>query len=112
MSNNALPNVYVDIDQTPSAPIQLKIGQNLVLIRLNLSGGKFLHQLDLPASNFVPQPIVNHGLTLLPGQPAGSHIVGIGMAQQSGSGGITVQFAPPNPMYPPYNPFLIPFVIS
>lgn len=112
MSNNALPNVYVDIEQTPAAPVQLTIGQNLVLVRLNMSGGKFLHQLDLPASNFTQQPIVNHGMTPLPGQPAGTHIVGIGTAQQSGSGGILVQFAPPNPMYPPYAPSSIPFVIS
>ncbi|MDR3612864.1 MAG: hypothetical protein P4L53_04805 [Candidatus Obscuribacterales bacterium] len=97
------PNIYVDIDHPASAPIQVQLGQTLVLIRQSIAGGKVLHQLDLPASHFMAQPIANHGMTPLPGQPAGTrtHIVAIGTAHQKGSGNILVQFAPPNPMCPP-----------
>lgn len=107
----ALPVVFVDIDQS-NASVQARVGQTVVLIRRSTLGGKWLRVLTLPPSHFAMQPVQNHGLTPLPGQPANTHIVGIATAVQSGSGGILVQFSPPNPMVPAYPPSSIPFVVQ
>ena len=106
------PDVFIDIDNPPAAPIHMHVGQTLVLIRQSLVGGQFLHLADLPLSHFAHQAPVNHGLTPRAGQPAQTYIVAVGTATTSGSGNITVQFRPSHPAYPPYAPSTIPFVVA
>lgn len=104
--------IFIDIDQPPSAPIQVQLGQTLVLVRRVSFGGKFLHRLELPPSNFEAQPVANHGLTPFAGQPANTHVVAVATAQRVGTGSILIQFAPPNPAYPPEAPSSLAFLVS
>jgi hypothetical protein len=108
MSQNA-SIVFIDADNLPSAPIQLKVGQTLAFYRHQNVGAQFLHQLIMPSSHFAPRRM--HSMTLA-GQPANTDLVADADAQTKGSGVITIQFSPPHPAYPPHAPVAVPFTIS
>lgn len=84
-------NVYVNLDCTLPALLRLKVGQNLILVRfVDNPEAPFLERLRLPAPCFVTAD-VKHGLQI-PGQPAGTYVVGLGLVNNAGKGAIEISF--------------------
>jgi hypothetical protein len=99
--------VYAYIDKQQISPIQLSVGQTLVLIRRASLGGNYLNKLEIPTSHFIGRAVAKHGLDPLPGQPASTLICGVTTAVNPGPTSIEVQFGPPRPSSTPYAPVKI-----
>ena len=95
------PNtVFVDLDNPP-ASIQLKVGDDLAVVRTTAAGAPLLSAVDVPTAEFGLAPnmflMVPLAMIRLPGQPGHTYLVHHGIAQQNGSGKITFSMSPNNP---------------